>query len=93
MIRNTSSFAPLPTLGVKTHCLPKTDRVNNRAQLVPILEAVPHPHQGRLLAALEAAKVPCGAINNLAEVDPTSRIRPQHGGHMAAPDQGRFAFA
>jgi crotonobetainyl-CoA:carnitine CoA-transferase CaiB-like acyl-CoA transferase len=54
--------------------LPKTDRVNNRAQLVPILEAVPAPAPRPTTAALEAAKVPCGAINNLAEVfaDPTS---------------------
>jgi hypothetical protein len=45
------------------------DRVRNRAVLVPMLEelmkARPKAHW---LAALEAAKVPCGAINNLAEV-------------------------
>jgi len=45
------------------------DRVRNRAVLVPILESV---MMGRdkadWLAALEATKVPCGAINNLAEV-------------------------
>jgi crotonobetainyl-CoA:carnitine CoA-transferase CaiB-like acyl-CoA transferase len=45
------------------------DRVRNRAVLVPLLEDVirtrPKP---QWLAALEAAKVPCGSINNLAEV-------------------------
>ena len=45
------------------------DRVTNRAQLVPMLEAVMLTRsKSDWLAALEAAKVPCGAINNLAEV-------------------------
>ena len=45
------------------------DRVTNREQLVPMLEAVMLTRsKADWLAALEAAKVPCGAINNLAEV-------------------------
>ena len=45
------------------------DRVLNRSQLVPTLEAVMKTRsKADWLAALEAAKVPCGAINNLAEV-------------------------
>jgi crotonobetainyl-CoA:carnitine CoA-transferase CaiB-like acyl-CoA transferase len=45
------------------------DRVRNRAVLVPMLEAVLKTRpKAQWLAALEAAKVPCGAINNLAEV-------------------------
>ena len=54
------------------------DRVRNRAVLVPMLEEI---MKGRRkydwLPALEAAKVPCGAINNLAEVfaDPHVRER------------------
>src|SRR3954466_7667613 len=45
------------------------DRVRNRAVLVPVLEAVMRTRtKAQWLAALEAAKVPCGAINNLAEV-------------------------
>jgi crotonobetainyl-CoA:carnitine CoA-transferase CaiB-like acyl-CoA transferase len=45
------------------------DRVRNRAVLVPLLEAVMKQRgKPQWLAALEAAKVPCGAINNLAEV-------------------------
>jgi crotonobetainyl-CoA:carnitine CoA-transferase CaiB-like acyl-CoA transferase len=45
------------------------DRVRHRATLVPLLEDIlrARPKQ-EWLAALEAAKVPCGAINNLAEV-------------------------
>jgi crotonobetainyl-CoA:carnitine CoA-transferase CaiB-like acyl-CoA transferase len=45
------------------------DRVRNRAELVPILEDIMKQRpKAQWLAALEAAKVPCGAINNLAEV-------------------------
>jgi len=54
------------------------DRVRNRAVLVPLLEAVMKTRaKADWLAALEAAKVPCGAINNLAEVfaDPQVRDR------------------
>ena len=54
------------------------DRVRHRAVLVPLLEAVLATRpKGHWLAALEAAKVPCGAINNLAEVfaDPQVQAR------------------
>jgi len=45
------------------------DRVRNRAELVPLLEAVMKTrNKATWLAALEAAKVPCGAINTLGEV-------------------------
>jgi crotonobetainyl-CoA:carnitine CoA-transferase CaiB-like acyl-CoA transferase len=45
------------------------DRVTHRAVLVPLLEAVMKTRaRADWLAALEAAQVPCGAINNLAEV-------------------------
>jgi crotonobetainyl-CoA:carnitine CoA-transferase CaiB-like acyl-CoA transferase len=45
------------------------DRVRNRAELVPALEAIMKTRtKAQWLAALEAAKVPCGAINNIAEV-------------------------
>jgi len=45
------------------------DRVRNRAVLVPMLEPIMKSRtKADWLAALEAAKVPCGAINNLAEV-------------------------
>ena len=54
------------------------DRVRNRAVLVPLLEALMKTRpKSQWLADLEAAKVPCGAINNLAEVfaDPQVRQR------------------
>lgn len=54
------------------------DRVRNRAVLVPLLEAVMKTRpKGEWLAALEAAKVPCGAINDIGEVfaDPHVRER------------------
>ena len=45
------------------------DRVRNRAELVPVLADILKTRtKPDWLAALEAAKVPCGAINNLAEV-------------------------
>jgi len=61
------------------------DRVRHRELLVPLLEAVMRT-RSRVdwLAALEAAKVPCGPINSLAEVfaDPQVRAR---GMTVAAP--------
>lgn len=54
------------------------DRVRNRGVLVPLLEELMKTRRKYdWLAALEAAKVPCGAINNLAEVfaDPHVRER------------------
>ncbi len=45
------------------------DRVKNRAVLVPLLEALMRTRaKADWLATLEAAKVPCGAINDLSEV-------------------------
>jgi crotonobetainyl-CoA:carnitine CoA-transferase CaiB-like acyl-CoA transferase len=54
------------------------DRVRNRAVLVPLLESImKRKTKPEWLSSLEAAKVPCGAINNLAEVfaDPHVRSR------------------
>jgi crotonobetainyl-CoA:carnitine CoA-transferase CaiB-like acyl-CoA transferase len=67
------------------------DRVRNRAVLVPMLEAVMKTRRkSEWLAALEAAKVPCGAINNLAEVfsDPhvNERGMVTHWTHPLQPD-------
>ena len=67
--RKYCEVANLPELGVNPLFALNRDRVKNRAQLVPILEAVMRTRRkADWLAALEAAKVPCGAINNLAEV-------------------------
>jgi crotonobetainyl-CoA:carnitine CoA-transferase CaiB-like acyl-CoA transferase len=55
-----------------------TDRVKNRQLLVPLLETIMLTRtKADWLSALEAAKVPCGAINNLSEVfaDPQVKAR------------------
>ncbi len=70
--------ANIPELGVNPLFAKNRDRVQNRAQLVPILESVMKLRgKADWLAALEGAKVPCGAINNLAEVftDPQIEAR------------------
>ncbi|MFI4926903.1 MAG: CaiB/BaiF CoA transferase family protein [Burkholderiales bacterium] len=58
-----------PELASDARFAKNQDRVRNRAVLVPLLEAVLKTRRKyEWLPALEAAKVPCGAINNLAEV-------------------------
>ena len=72
------AVAEMPKLGLNPLFAKNRDRVTNRGQLVPILEAVMLTRsKADWLAALEAAKVPCGAINNLAEVfaDPQVAVR------------------
>ena len=67
-----------PELAADPRFARNQDRVRNRGVLVPMLEAVLQSRaKADWLAALEAAKVPCGAINNLAEVfaDPHVRER------------------
>ena len=76
--RKYCEVANIPELGINPLFALNRDRVKNRAQLVPILEAVMRTRRkADWLAALEAAKVPCGAINNLAEVfaDPQIEAR------------------
>ena len=70
--------ARIPELGVNPLFAKNRDRVQNRSQLVPLLEVVMKLRtKADWLAALEAAKVPCGAINHLAEVfaDPHIKAR------------------
>jgi crotonobetainyl-CoA:carnitine CoA-transferase CaiB-like acyl-CoA transferase len=72
------TVANIPELATNPLFAKNRDRVLNRAKLVPILEAVMKTRaKADWLAALEAAKVPCGAINNLAEVfaDPQIEAR------------------
>lgn len=67
-----------PELATDPRFARNADRVRNRGVLVPMLEQVMKSRRkADWLAALEAAKVPCGAINNLAEVfeDPQVRER------------------
>jgi len=61
--------AGCPELATDSRFARNQDRVRNREQLVPLLERVMGGRpKSWWLAALEEAKVPCGAINNLAEV-------------------------
>ncbi|WP_298932717.1 CaiB/BaiF CoA-transferase family protein [uncultured Ramlibacter sp.] len=63
------AVAGRPELAADARFAQNKDRVANRAVLVPLLEAVMLTRpKAQWLAALEAAKVPCGAINNLHEV-------------------------
>jgi crotonobetainyl-CoA:carnitine CoA-transferase CaiB-like acyl-CoA transferase len=56
-----------------------TDRVKNRGVLVPLLEKIMMArNKASWLAALEAAKVPCGAINNLNEVFQDPQVLARH---------------
>ena len=58
-----------PDLAADPRFAKNQGRVRHRATLVPLLEAIFKTRTKHdWLAALEAAKVPCGAINNLAEV-------------------------
>jgi crotonobetainyl-CoA:carnitine CoA-transferase CaiB-like acyl-CoA transferase len=70
--------AGVPELAADARYAKNQDRVRNRAVLVPLLEQVMKTRsKADWLAALEAAKVPCGAINNIGEVfaDPHVRER------------------
>ena len=63
------AVAGRPELATDPRFAKNRDRVGNRALLVPLLEEVMKSRgKAQWLPALEAAKVPCGAINNLAEV-------------------------
>jgi crotonobetainyl-CoA:carnitine CoA-transferase CaiB-like acyl-CoA transferase len=63
------TIAGRPDLATDSRFAKNLDRVRNRHVLVPVLEKIMKTRgKSEWLAALEAAKVPCGAINNLAEV-------------------------
>ena len=67
-----------PDLAHDTRYARNADRVKNRTVLVPLLAALMKQRSKTdWLAALEAAKVPCGAINDLHEVfaDPQVQAR------------------
>jgi crotonobetainyl-CoA:carnitine CoA-transferase CaiB-like acyl-CoA transferase len=72
------AVANIPELATNPLFATNRNRVLNRGQLVPMLEAVMKTRsKAEWLGALEAAKVPCGAINSLAEVfaDPQVEAR------------------
>ena len=67
-----------PDLASNPRYTRNADRVRHRAELVPLLEAVMKTRpKADWLSRLEAAKVPCGAINSLDEVfvDPHVQAR------------------
>ena len=67
-----------PELASDPRYVKNADRVRHRATLVPLLEPLMKSRSKTdWLRTLEAAKVPCGAINNLAEVfaDPHVQAR------------------
>ena len=67
-----------PDLASEPRFVKNADRVRHRAELVPLLEAVMKTRpKADWLSALEAATVPCGAINSLDEVfaDPQVQAR------------------
>ncbi len=71
--------ADVPELGNNPLYAKNRDRVLHRAQLVPLLEVVMKTRpKAQWLAALEAAKVPCGAINSLAEVFSDPQVEARH---------------
>ena len=84
-------IAGCPELATDARFAKNADRVRHRATLVPMLEALfKTRRKSDWLSALEAAKVPCGAINSLAEVfaDPQVRERGMvtHWSHPARED-------
>jgi crotonobetainyl-CoA:carnitine CoA-transferase CaiB-like acyl-CoA transferase len=96
-VGNDSQFAKFcevagrPELASDTRFAKNQDRVRNRAVLVPMLEDVLRMRtKAQWLPQLEAAKVPCGAINSLAEVfaDPqvSERGMVTHWQHPAQPE-------
>jgi len=61
--------AGCPALATDPRFAKNRDRVQNRGVLVPLLEPILRSRaKADWLAALEAAKVPCGAINDVSEV-------------------------
>ena len=83
-VGNDSQFARFcdlagqPELATDPRVARNADRVRHRETLVPLLEIVMKTRgKAQWLSALEAAKVPCGAINDLAEVfaDPHVQAR------------------
>ena len=85
------TVAGVPELAQDPRYARNADRVRHRAELVPRLQALllTRP-KAEWLATLEAAKVPCGAINHLGEVfaDPQVQARGmvQHWAHPLRSD-------
>lgn len=73
------AVAGRPELASDPRYAKNQDRVRNRAELVPLLEAIMLQRtKADWLGQLEAAKVPCGAINNLGEVFSDTQVQQRH---------------
>ena len=69
-------IAGCPEFARDPRFIKNADRVRHRAELVPQLETIFKTRsKADWLSALEAAKVPCGAINSLAEVFQNPQVR------------------
>lgn len=99
-VGNDSQFAKFckvagrPDLSVDPRFSTNAGRVRHRSELVPLLEEVLKSRcKSDWLSALESEKVPCGAINNLAEVfqDPHIRSRDMVT-HWNHPARGAMAL-
>ena len=85
------AVAGCPELALNPLYALNADRVRHRAELIPLLESLMKTRtKADWLPALEAAKVPCGAINSLGEVfaDPQvlERNMVSHWPHPIEPD-------
>jgi crotonobetainyl-CoA:carnitine CoA-transferase CaiB-like acyl-CoA transferase len=70
------AVAGRPELAIDARFAQNQNRVRHRAVLVPLLaEVLKTRGKADWLSALEAAKVPCGPINNLAEVFADEHLR------------------
>lgn len=79
------AVAGYPALAEDARFATNDARVRNRDQLVPLLKAIMASRgSAQWIKSLEAAGVPCGPINNLAQVFDNPQIR--HRGMVAAMD-------
>ncbi|MFM7801519.1 MAG: CaiB/BaiF CoA transferase family protein [Limnohabitans sp.] len=81
-VGNDSQFAKLceclgqPQWAADVRFVRNQDRVQNRDTLIPMLaQRLLTQHKAEWLGLLEKAKVPCGPINNLAEVFADAHVR------------------
>ncbi len=73
------TVASHPEIAADPRFVKNMGRVTHRAELVPMLESIMLTRtKADWLSALEAAKVPCGAINNLAEVFADPHVQSRH---------------
>ena len=73
------TVASHPEIAADPRFVKNMGRVTHRAELVPMLESIMLTRtKADWLSALEVAKVPCGAINNLAEVFADPHVQSRH---------------